>query len=76
MQLMPGTARDLGLKVPSQFTNNNPGTKSEIEKNKNNDERFNSEKNIDAGTKYLDSLLEKYKNKKYPDYEKLAFSCI
>ena len=74
MQLMPGTARDLGLKVPSQFTNNNPGTKSEIEKNKNNDERFNSEKNIDAGTKYLDSLLEKYKNKKYPDYEKLALA--
>lgn len=74
MQLMPGTARDLGLNVPSQFTNQNPGTKSEIENNKNNDERFNPEKNIDAGTKYLDSLIDRYKNKGYSDSEKLALA--
>jgi hypothetical protein len=47
MQLIPGTARDMGLIVNNQ-----------------KDERFDPEKNIDAGTKYLKKQLDFFKDER------------
>lgn len=84
MQLMPDTARGLGLNVPDYTEICNEG-KPELgscsgdysgcsyafECNKinpqpcdeKNDERFNPEKNIEAGTKYVVSLIKQFDDK-------------
>ncbi len=49
MQIMPETARDLGLTVSEE---------------KEKDQRYNPQLNIDAGTKYLKRLIDKYNNEK------------
>jgi len=54
MQLMPDTARDLGLKVPAYKNIKKPN------KNPRVDERFDTKKNIVAGTEYLRQMLNKY----------------
>ena len=53
-QLMPPTARDLGLKVPSYRNIKKPTP------NPNVDERFQPLKNLEAGIRYLHLMLEKY----------------
>ena len=56
MQLMPDTARDMGLKVP-QYKN--------ILKPKRNprlDERFDPRKNVEAGVRYLRRMIDRYNN--------------
>lgn len=55
MQVMPATARDLGLKVPQYQDRRKPKL------NPNIDERFNPHKNLHAGLAYFKMLLEKYK---------------
>ena len=55
MQMMPGTARELGLKVPQYQDKRNPKLNSNI------DERFNPYKNMNAGLTYFMRLVEKYK---------------
>ena len=55
MQVMPATARYLGLKVP-QYEN-----KRKPKLNANIDERFDPHKNLHAGLTYLKILLERYK---------------
>ncbi len=54
MQLMPGTARDLGLKVPAYKNIKKPKIDRRI------DERFDPKKNVVAGTEYLRQMLNKY----------------
>lgn len=54
MQLMPPTARDLGLKVPSYENVRKPTPNSSV------DERFDSLKNLEAGVKYLYDMLQRY----------------
>ena len=54
LQLMPPTARDLGLKVPSYKNVRRPTPDPNV------DERFHPHKNLDAGVKYLDDMLERY----------------
>ena len=54
MQLMPPTARDLGLKVPSYENVRKPTPNPSI------DERFNPLKNLEAGVKYLHDMLQRY----------------
>ena len=54
LQLMPATARDLGLKVPSYQNVRKPTPKPNV------DERFDSLKNLEAGIKYLHQMLKKY----------------
>ncbi|MXY99440.1 lytic transglycosylase domain-containing protein [Candidatus Poribacteria bacterium] len=55
MQMMPATARELGLKVP-QYQNKRTPTL-----NANIDERFDPHKNLHAGLTYFKMLLEKYR---------------
>ena len=55
MQMMPYTARELGLKVP-KYSNKRQPTR-----NANIDERFNPTKNLHAGLTYYKTLLEKYR---------------
>lgn len=54
LQLMPATARGLGLKVPSYENVRKPTPDSSI------DERFHPTKNLSAGIKYLHEMLERY----------------
>ena len=54
MQLVPATARDLGLKVPSYENVKKPTPNPSV------DERFHPLKNLEAGVKYLHQMLEKY----------------
>ena len=55
MQMMPHTARELGLKVP-KYSN-----KLKPTQNANIDERFDPTKNLHAGLAYFKKLLEKYR---------------
>ncbi len=55
MQVMPATARDLGLKVPQYQDKREPTLNANI------DERFDPYKNLHAGLAYFKMLLEKYK---------------
>ena len=54
LQLMPLTAQGLGLKVPSYQNVRSPTPDPNI------DERFHPLKNLDAGVRYLDDMLERY----------------
>ena len=54
LQLMPPTARGLGLKVPSYENVRKPTPNPSI------DERFHPIKNLSAGVKYLHEMLERY----------------
>ena len=54
LQLMPPTARGLGLKVPSYQNVKKPTPDPNV------DERFHPHKNLNAGVKYLDDMLERY----------------
>lgn len=54
LQLMPPTARGLGLKVPSYENVRKPTPNPSI------DERFHPLKNLEAGIKYLHEMLERY----------------
>ena len=54
MQMMPETARELGLKVPQYQDKRKPKPDSNI------DERFNPYKNLHAGLTYFRMLAEKY----------------
>lgn len=54
MQLMPGTAQDLGLKVPNYRNVLKPTHDQRI------DERFNPRTNIQAGVAYLKAQLKRY----------------
>ena len=54
MQLMPDTARGLGLKVPAYKNIKKPN------KNPRLDERFDPKKNITAGMVYLRQMVDKY----------------
>ena len=54
MQMMPGTARELGLKVPQYKDKRNPTRDGNV------DERFEPRKNLHAGLNYLKMLLDKY----------------
>lgn len=55
MQMMPGTAQELGLKVPQYLDKRKPNLNSNI------DERFNPYKNLHVGLIYFNMLVEKYK---------------
>ena len=54
LQLMPPTARELGLKVPSYQNARKPTPNPSV------DERFDPLKNLDAGVRYLHDMLERY----------------
>lgn len=54
MQLMPGTARDLGLDVPNYRNVLKPNHDERA------DERFNPRKNMEAGVAYLATQLKRY----------------
>ena len=54
MQLMPPTARELGLKVPQYKNRRNPTLDPSI------DERFDPHKNLHMGLVYFNMLFEKY----------------
>ena len=54
LQLMPPTAQGLGLKVPSYQNVRKPTPDPNI------DERFHPLKNMEAGVRYLDDMLERY----------------
>lgn len=54
MQLMPGTAKDLGLKVPNYRNVLKPTH------NERADERFNPRKNMEGGVAYLAAQLKRY----------------
>ena len=54
MQLMPATARGLGLKVPSYQNVRKPTPNPSV------DERFDPSKNLEAGIKYLHDMLQRY----------------
>lgn len=56
MQMVPGTARELGLKVPNYSNKLQPSLDGTI------DERFDSLKNLEAGILYFNMLREKYLN--------------
>ena len=56
MQLMPGAAQDLGLKVPQYQNKRKPKLDPNI------DERFDPNKNLHAGLTYFKMLYEKYLN--------------
>ena len=53
-QLMPLTARDLGLKVPTYSDFRSPITDPKV------DQRFDAERNLEAGAKYLRQMLNRY----------------
>ena len=55
MQMMPLTARELGLKVPEYQNRRHPNLNANI------DERFDPHKNLHAGLTYFKMLLEKYR---------------
>ena len=55
MQMMPETARELGLAVPKYQDKRKPKLDSHI------DERFDPHKNLHAGLTYFNMLLEKYR---------------
>ena len=55
MQMMPLTARELGLKVPQYQNRRHPNLNANI------DERFDPHKNLHAGLTYFKMLLEKYR---------------
>ena len=55
MQMMPETARELGLTVPKYQDKRKPKLDSHI------DERFDPHKNLHAGLTYFKTLLEKYR---------------
>ena len=55
MQMMPETARELGLTVPKYQDKRKPKLDSHI------DERFDPHKNLHAGLTYFKMLLEKYR---------------
>ncbi len=54
MQLIPATARELGLKVPAYRNVKKPTPNPSV------DERFHPLKNLEAGVKYLHQMLKKY----------------
>lgn len=54
MQLMPPTAQDLGLKLPSYQNVRKPTPHPSV------DERFDPLKNLEAGVRYLHEMLKKY----------------
>ena len=54
MQLMPPTARELGLKVPQYKNRRKPTRDPSV------DERFDPQKNLRTGLVYFDMLFEKY----------------
>jgi len=56
MQIVPGTAREYGLKVPRYSNKLKPNFDRKV------DERFDAEKNLNAGLVYFNYLLEKYLN--------------
>ena len=56
MQMVPATARELGLKVPKYSNKLKPNLDGKV------DERFDAQKNLDAGLTYYNYLLEKYLN--------------
>ncbi|RKU05473.1 hypothetical protein C6501_19655 [Candidatus Poribacteria bacterium] len=56
MQMMPGTAKEYGLKVPTYSNKLKPNFDRKV------DERFDAEKNLNAGLRYFNYLLEKYLN--------------
>lgn len=56
MQMVPPTARELGLKVPKYSNKLKPSL------NGNVDERFDAQKNLEAGLIYFNQLLKKYQN--------------
>ena len=55
-QLMPPTARDLGLRVPDYEDITQPNHNSKI------DERFNAGKNLEGAARYLRMMLDRYDN--------------
>ena len=55
-QLMPPTARDLGLRVPDYENITKPNHNSKI------DERFNAKKNLNGAAQYLRMMLDRYDN--------------
>ncbi|MYA98279.1 lytic transglycosylase domain-containing protein, partial [Candidatus Poribacteria bacterium] len=55
MQMMPETARELGLTVPKYQDKRKPKLDSRI------DERFDPDKNLHAGLTYFKMLLDKYR---------------
>jgi hypothetical protein len=54
MQLKPATAQELGLEVPNYPDERQPSPEPQV------DERFHPLKNLEAGVKYLCSMLEQY----------------
>jgi hypothetical protein len=56
MQLMPSTARALGLKVPVYRNPKRP------DRDPKADERFDPVKNLEAGLKYLREMMDRYSN--------------
>lgn len=54
MQMVPATARELGLKVPKYSNKLKPSLNGSV------DERFNAQKNLEAGLIYFNQLLRKY----------------
>lgn len=54
MQLMPPTARDLGLQVPKYRNRKRPNSNPRV------DERFNPRKNLEAGVRYFSQMLKRY----------------
>ena len=56
MQMVPATARELGLKVPKYSNKLKPSLDESV------DERFNPQKNLDTGLVYFNQLLRKYQN--------------
>lgn len=55
-QLMPPTAKDLGLKVPNYRNRLKPNRDAKI------DERFDPKKNLPASVSYLRKMLDRYDN--------------
>ncbi len=56
MQIIPETARELGLKVPKYSNKLKPILDGSV------DERFNAQKNLETGLIYFNQLLRKYQN--------------
>ena len=56
MQLVPGTAREIGLKVPNYENKLKPNLNGSV------DERFDAKKNLEGGLIYFKRLLNKYEN--------------
>ena len=56
MQIIPATAREMGLKVPNYSNKLKPSLNGSV------DERFDVKKNLEAGLTYFNKLLKKYQN--------------